>query len=65
MAAEVKQQVLDAVVEAEKNPEPNLETLFDDVYKDRTPQLQRDYENLLAEKELRGKFTNTSEAFPL
>ena len=65
LQAELKAEVLTAVDAAEKHPEPGIETLFDDVFEERTPQLQRQYEELKAEKELRGKFVNTSEAFPL
>jgi hypothetical protein len=53
------------VEEAEKQPPPTLETLFDDVYAEMTPQLARQKADLIHEGELRGRFENTSEAFPL
>lgn len=62
---EVKDMVMEAVEEAEKLPPPELETLFTDVYAELTPQLRRQKEALERESELRGKFENTSEAFPL
>jgi len=62
---ELKKQVAEAVEKAEAVPPPSLETLFDDVYAQRTPQLEAQLKELLREQELRGKFENTSEAFPL
>lgn len=62
---ETKDTVMEAVEEAEKLPPPDLETLFSDVYASLTPQLERQKQQLMKESELRGKFENTSEAFPL
>lgn len=62
---ELKAMVADAVERAEKAPPPGLEDLFSDVYAELTPQLERQKADLLKEGELRGKFENTSEAFPL
>ncbi len=65
LQAELKQQLAEAVEEAESQPQPSIETLFDDVYAVKTSQLIRQEKALQAEQELRGKFENTSEAFPL
>lgn len=62
---DLKALVVDAVERAEKAPPPDLEDLFSDVYAELTPQLERQKADLLKEGELRGKFENTSEAFPL
>ena len=62
---ELKATLAEAVEKAEKEPPPQLDTLFEDVYAELTPQLVSQKEDLLAEQELRGKFENTSEAFPL
>lgn len=62
---ELKGEVAEAVERAEKTPPPGLEDLFTDVYAELTPQLERQKNALLEEGELRGKFENTSEAFPL
>jgi pyruvate dehydrogenase E1 component alpha subunit len=62
---ELKTILAEAVEKAEKEPTPSIDTLFDDVYKELTPQLLRQKEALHVEQELRGKFENTSEAFPL
>ncbi len=65
LEAELKATLAEAVEKAEKEPVPNIDTLFEDVYAELTPQLKRQKAQLLAEQELRGKFENTSEAFPL
>lgn len=62
---ELKGILADAVEKAEKEPAPGIETLFEDVYEHPTAQLLRQQEALKKEQELRGKFENTSEAFPL
>lgn len=62
---EIKQEVLTAIEQAEKQPPPELDDLFSDVYETPTPLLERQKAALLEEAELRGKFKNTSEAFPL
>lgn len=62
---ELKALLAEAVEKAEKEAAPAIDTLFDDVYEELTPQLVRQKEALHAEQELRGKFENTSEAFPL
>ena len=62
---EVKDHLIEAVEDVEKMPPPELETLFEDVYAELTPQLKKQKKALIAERELRGKFENTSEAFPL
>lgn len=65
LAAEFKQAIAEAVERAEAQPPPELETFFEDVYAELTPQLEEQKKQLLEERELRGKFENTSEAFPL
>jgi pyruvate dehydrogenase E1 component alpha subunit len=62
---ELKAILAEAVEKAEKEPLPGIETLFEDVYEHPTAQLLRQKEALQKEQELRGKFENTSEAFPL
>ncbi|MFM8270428.1 MAG: pyruvate dehydrogenase (acetyl-transferring) E1 component subunit alpha [Pseudomonadota bacterium] len=62
---ELKATLAEAVEQAEKEPAPKIETLFEDVYAHPTAQLLRQQEALQKEQELRGKFENTSEAFPL
>lgn len=62
---ELKEEVASAVEKAEPLPPPTLEDLFTDVYAELTPQLKQQREELIREGELRGKFENTSEAFPL
>lgn len=62
---QLKQEIAAAIEKAEPVPPPDLDDLFTDVYAELTPQLQRQREALLKEGELRGKFENTSEAFPL
>jgi len=62
---ELKALLAEAVEKAEKEPAPAIETLFEDVYESPTAQLMRQKEALQKEQELRGKFENTSEAFPL
>jgi len=61
----LKKDLAEAVERAEKVPPPSLEDLFTDVYKELTPQLIRQQAALVKEGELRGKFENTSVAFPL
>lgn len=62
---ELKATLADAVEKAEAEPAPSIETLFEDVYSEMTPQLLEQKAALEVEQELRGKFENTSEAFPL
>ncbi len=62
---ELKDLIAKAIDKAEPEPPPTLDDLFNDVYAEMTPQLKRQREALLKEGELRGKFENTSEAFPL
>lgn len=62
---ELKAEVAAAVEQAEPMPPPSLESVFQDVYAEMTPQLTRQMNALVREGELRGKFENTSEAFPL
>jgi pyruvate dehydrogenase E1 component alpha subunit len=61
----LKQQISEAIEKAEAQPSPVIDELFDDVFAERTPQLEAQRKQLLAEGELRGKFENTSVAFPL
>jgi pyruvate dehydrogenase E1 component alpha subunit len=61
----LKRQIGEAIEEVEAQPVPEIATLFDDVFETRTPQLEAQRQQLIAEGELRGKFENTSEAFPL
>ncbi len=65
LQTELKALLADAVERAEAQPPPSIEDLFNDVYKELTPQLLRQREAMLEEQALRGKFENTSEAFPL
>lgn len=62
---EIKAELASAVETAEKMPNPEITDLFNDVYAEKTSQLIRQEQELLKEQELRGKFENTSEAFPL
>lgn len=61
----IKQQIAEAVEQAEAMPNPEVSTIFEDVYAEMTPQLLAQQEALVKESELRGKFENTSVAFPL
>ena len=61
----IKTDILKAIERAEAQPPPPVESLFSDVFAQKTTQLIRQEKDLLAEQELRGKFENTSEAFPL
>ncbi len=62
---EFKELLAEAVEKAEAQPPPAIETLFADVYEELTPQLLRQQQALVKESEMRGKFENNSEAFPL
>ena len=62
---ELKKMLAEAVERAEAEPAPDPMDLFEDVYAELTPQLKKQKAELLQEVELRGKFENTSEAFPL
>jgi pyruvate dehydrogenase E1 component alpha subunit len=62
---ELKANLAEAVERAEQEPAPDPMDLFEDVYAELTPQLKKQKAELLREVELRGKFENTSEAFPL
>ena len=61
----LKAEIAKAIEQAEPVPAPNIEDLFDDVYAERTPQLEKQRAAMLKERELRGAFENTSVAFPL
>ncbi len=63
--SEIKEELAEAVEKAEKMAIPDVTDLFSDVYAEKTQQLLRQEAELLKEQELRGKFENTSEAFPL
>lgn len=65
LVAEIKEELARAVEKAEKMPNPEITDLFNDVYAEKTSQLIRQEQELLKEQELRGKFENTSVAFPL
>ena len=58
-------EMLGAIEKAEKQPPPDLEDLFSDVYETPTPLLNKQMAALQEEARLRGRFENTSEAFPL
>jgi pyruvate dehydrogenase E1 component alpha subunit len=62
---QIKAEIAAAVEKAEAEPPPQIEDLFEDVFAKRTPQLDRQLAAMVHERELRGKFENTSEAFPL
>ncbi len=62
---ELKAKLAEAVEKAEAQPLSDPMDLFEDVYAELTPQLKKQKAELLHEVELRGKFENTSEAFPL
>jgi pyruvate dehydrogenase E1 component alpha subunit len=61
----LKKLLAEAVEKAEAEPPPDVRTLFKDVFAEPTAQLVKQEEALLKEQELRGRFENTSEAFPL
>lgn len=65
LLADLKALLAEAVERAEAQPPPQIEDLFNDVYSQLTPQLLRQRDAMLEEQKLRGKFENTSEAFPL
>jgi pyruvate dehydrogenase E1 component alpha subunit len=62
---ELKELISQAIQSAEPVAPPTVEELFSDVYSEKTPQLIKQEAELVHERELRGKFINTSEAFPL
>jgi pyruvate dehydrogenase E1 component alpha subunit len=62
---ELKNEVMASVEKAEAEPPLGLEEMFTDVYAELTSQLKSQQEQLVKEGELRGRFENTSEAFPL
>jgi len=62
---QIKKELVEAVEVAEAKAPPALETLFTDVYAELTPQLEKQKEGLMKERELRGKFEYSGEAFPL
>jgi len=62
---EIKEKIGAAIEEVEKLPPPSFDDLFTDVFAHLTPQLEKQRNALIQESELRGKFENTSEAFPL
>jgi len=61
----IKKELAGYVERAEAQPQPSLESLFDDVYAELTPQLIKQRDALVEEGKQREKFVNTSEAFPL
>lgn len=61
----IKQKLADAVRRVESLPPPALRTLFQDVYKDMPPNLGEQLSGLLEEEKAKGKFADTSVAFPL
>ena len=61
----LKKELAEAIDKAEPQQPPSIESMFDDVYANLTPQLVEQKRDLVQERELRGKFENTSEAFPL
>ena len=65
MLEKIKKDLAEAVEKAEAQAPPTLDDLFTDVYAEMTPQLEHQKQALLREEDLRGKFENTSEAFPL
>ena len=65
LQSEIKAGIAEAIERAEKSPAPAINTLLEDVFANETPQLAKQKASLAAEEELRGKFENTSEAFPL
>lgn len=65
LIVDLKAKLADAVERAEAQPPPGIEDLFNDVFAELTPQLVRQRAAMLEEQRLRGKFENTSVAFPL
>ncbi len=65
LQADMKERIAAAIERAEAMPQPKLQSLFEDVYATKTPQLFRQMAALIEEESLRGKFENSSEAFPL
>lgn len=61
----IKEELSAAIASAEPVAPPSVENLFDDVYAEKTAQLKKQEAELVRERELRGKFENTSVAFPL
>jgi pyruvate dehydrogenase E1 component alpha subunit len=62
---ELKALIASAIEEAEPMAPPSVESLFEDVYAEMPASLRKQKDALVKESELRGKFVNTSEAFPL
>ncbi len=61
----VKNRVADAIRRVEKLAPPPVSTIFEDVYRTIPPHLAEQREALLEEEKAKGKFTDTSVAFPL
>ncbi|MBI4403192.1 MAG: pyruvate dehydrogenase (acetyl-transferring) E1 component subunit alpha [Deltaproteobacteria bacterium] len=62
---QLKNELVELAGKAEKVSQPTIESLFDDVYEKLTPQLEKQRGQLLLERDLIGKFENSSESFPL
>lgn len=62
---ELKLEIAQAFGRAEAEPLPTLESIFEGVFREKTPQLEKQSRELLEEQRLRGNFENSSEAFPL
>jgi TPP-dependent pyruvate/acetoin dehydrogenase alpha subunit len=60
-----RNKVADAIRRVEKLPPPPLASMFQDVTKDLPPHLAEQLHALLEEEKAKGKFTDTSVAFPL
>lgn len=61
----LKREIAQVLEKAEKEPLPGLDSIFEGVFRERTPQLEKQLRELLEEQRLRGSFENSSEAFPL
>ena len=60
-----KNKVADAIRRVEKLPPPPLHSIFEDVYAQMPAHLAEQLQALLEEEKAKGKFTDTSVAFPL
>lgn len=60
-----RSRVADSVKRAEQIPSPHLASVFEDVYHDMPPHLLEQLRGLLEEEKAKGKFADTSVAFPL
>jgi pyruvate dehydrogenase E1 component alpha subunit len=65
LITETREQLQDMVSGVMKGKQPELSTLFEDVYKEMPYHLKMQHNELLEEAKRKGEFVDTSEAFPL